>query len=233
MRIFGKGFNYSEDGPGNRLVYHISGCNMRCIWCSNPEGMNTLAGRPISPEEILKEAISCRPMFFDGGGVTFTGGEATLFSDELIDILELLRENGIHTAIETNGTSQRFKEILELTDYLIMDFKHYDSAEHKKYTALGNETVKKNFESACKSGRHIHVRIPLINGINTDNPEAFAEYFAMHRTENTVFEFLPYHEYGKEKWQEQYRVSNGFVDPEVLARFKEVFIENNLKLVET
>ncbi|MFD1401922.1 MULTISPECIES: 4Fe-4S cluster-binding domain-containing protein [Robinsoniella] len=26
-----------QDGPGNRLFYHLQGCNMRCPWCGNPE----------------------------------------------------------------------------------------------------------------------------------------------------------------------------------------------------
>lgn len=39
VRIFGKGWNFSQDGPGNRLIYHFQGCNFFCPWCSNPEGI--------------------------------------------------------------------------------------------------------------------------------------------------------------------------------------------------
>ena len=114
-----------------------------------------------------------------------------------------------------------------------MDFKHYDSDILKKYTGIGNETIKKNFEKNCKNGRKQHIRIPLINGINTDNPEGFAEYFSKFDTNNTVFEFLPYHEYGKEKWTEEYKVENGFVSDKTLKNFKEIFINHNLKLITT
>ena len=40
VNIFQKGFNFSQDGPGNRLGYHLQGCNMHCPWCSNPEGIS-------------------------------------------------------------------------------------------------------------------------------------------------------------------------------------------------
>ena len=44
--VFQKGFNYSQDGPGNRLVYHLSGCSLRCPWCSNPEGKAQVRSTP-------------------------------------------------------------------------------------------------------------------------------------------------------------------------------------------
>ena len=233
MRIFNRGFNFGQDGPGNRLVYHLQGCNMRCIWCSNPEGMSLYDGKDINIQDIFDECKRSKMMFFSGGGVTFTGGEATIQPDELKELLKLLKSENIHTAIETNGTSVRLNEILEYVDYLIMDFKHYDSEELKKYTGVGCETIKLNYERNCRTGRQQHIRIPLINGINTDNPEGFAEYFSAFDTSNTVFEFLTYHEYGKAKWKTEYKVKDGFVPREVLENFKNVFKNHNLKLIIT
>lgn len=233
MRVFGKGFNYSQDGPGNRLVYHLSGCNMRCIWCSNPEGLSAAAGTDYSVEQIVSECESCRPMFFSGGGVTFTGGEATLQHKELLETLKRLKKSEIHTAIETNGTSEKLCELLAYIDYLIMDFKHHDSEILKRFTGVGNEKIKQNFETICKSGRQLHIRIPLINGVNADSPEKFAEYFKQHNTENVVFEFLAYHEYGKDKWTTEYKMHDGFVSAETIEKFKQVFTENGLKIINT
>lgn len=233
MRVFNKGFNFGQDGPGNRLVYHLQGCNMRCIWCSNPEGMPKNGGSEYSVREIFEECKRSRLMFFSGGGVTFTGGEATNQFDELSELLKLLKNDGINTCIETNGTHPELFKLLDSVDYLIMDFKHYDGEILKKYTGVDNRIIKRNFEKNCKRKRQQHIRIPLINGINTESPEGFAEYFSGFDTENTVFEFLRYHEYGKEKWKEEYMVKNGFVDDETVQKFESVFENYKLKLIIT
>ena len=233
MRIFNKGFNFGQDGPGNRLVYHLQGCNMRCIWCSNPEGMTMNGGKEYTVQELFDECRRSRMLFFSGGGVTFTGGEATMQYEELFELLRLLKSENIHTCIETNGTHIKLSELLEYIDYLIMDFKHFDSEILKKYTGVGNENTKNNFEENCQSGRQQHIRIPLINGINTTNPKDFAEYFSAFDTQNTVFEFLTYHEYGKEKWTKEYKIKEGFVSQETLNNFKDVFMNYNLKLITT
>lgn len=233
MKIFNKGFNFNQDGPGNRLVYHLSGCNMRCWWCANPEGFTIENGQEIPVSEILKECISCKPMFFSNGGVTFTGGEATLQFDELLQILKALKENNIGTAIETNGTCKRLKDLLPYVDYLIMDFKHFDNLSLKKYTGIGITTIKENFEYNCKNKIKQHIRIPLINGVNTENPEGFIKYFKKFDTSNTVFEFLKYHEFGKKKWTTEYKITDGFVTDQKLKEFEDKFIENGLKIIRT
>lgn len=233
MKIFGKGFNYSQDGPGNRLVYHLSGCNMKCIWCSNPEGMSLNAGKDVPVEVIVKEALRCKPMFFSGGGVTFTGGEATIQFDDLRLALNLLHKSQIHTALETNGTSPNLSLLYDDLDYLIMDFKHFDSHKLKEYTGSSNECIKNNYEMNCQTGRQQHIRIPLIKNITAVEPERYAEYFSGFNTSKTVFEFLPYHEYGKDKWTQEYTVVDGFIDDNTLSYFTDVFHSYGLSVVNT
>ena len=234
MKIFQKGFNFSEDGPGNRLVYHLYGCNMRCSWCSNPECFSCDGEyTELSVKDVVNEAKSCRAMFFSGGGVTFTGGECTLDADGLIEALSALRKEGIHTAIETNGTSDRLIEISEEVDYLIMDFKHYDEEKLKSYTCMSAEIIKKNYKLLAESGRQLHIRIPLINEFNGDGATGFAEYFASLPHEGCVFEFLKYHEFGKSKWKTEYRIKDGFITNEQLDNFKQVFCEYGLKVVKS
>ncbi len=233
MRVFFKGFNYSQDGPGNRLVYHLQGCNMCCPWCSNPEGMDLSGGTEYSVEDIARECARSRAMFFAGGGVTFTGGEATVWHKELMEVLKQLRAAGIHTAIETNGTSPHLPEIQQYVDYLIMDFKHYDKDAFLKWTGVRIDTLLENYEYLCKSGRQLHVRIPLINHVNADDAEGFAELLSRPDTSGVVFEFLTYHEYGKKKWKGEYKITDGFVAPEQVERFYKAFEKYNLKTVRT
>ena len=233
MKIFFKGFNYSQDGPGNRLVYHLQGCNMHCPWCSNPEGMPIDGGRDYSVAQIVNECVRSRAMYFAGGGVTFTGGEATMQWKELLEVLKQLRAENIHTAIETNGTSSHLSAIQEHVDYLMMDFKHYDGEAFFKFTGVKIDSLLRNYEYLCTIKRQLHIRIPLINGVNADDPRGFASYFSRFDSANVLFEFLPYHEYGKEKWKTEYTLKNGFVSREQIERFEKIFADFNLKVIKT
>lgn len=234
MKILNKGFNYSQDGPGNRLVYHLQGCNFACKWCSNADSIprENPKAKECSVQEILDEIIRSKMMFFDGGGVTFTGGECTLWHKELSELFDLLREKGINIAIETNGSLPQLKNLADKIDYLIVDFKHFDAEEHKKWIGVSNLSVKENLEYLFESGRQLHIRIPVINGVNAD-PKGFIDYFRKFNTQNAVFEFLAYHEYGKDKWQGKYEIENGFVSNKIITDFTKAFEENGMKTVST
>lgn len=234
MKILQKGFNYSQDGPGNRLVYHLQGCNFACKWCSNADSipLDNPKAKYYSVDEIFDEIMRSRMMFFDGGGVTFTGGEACLQSAELLVLLKMLKDNGIHTAIETNGSIPALINLCEYIDYLIVDFKHYDNSEHIRWTGVSNKNTSSFLEFAFKNRIELHIRIPVINGVN-DNPQGFVDYFNKFDTTNVDFEFLAYHEFGKNKWNGKYEITNGFVSQDKIKEFTDLFKKNGMKTIVT
>ena len=61
----------------------------------------------------------------------------------------------------------------------------------------------------------------------------FAKYFKEFDTTNVVFEFLKYHEFGKEKWTQQYRIKDGFVSDETVKLFSDEFKKYNLKVIKS
>ena len=203
LRIFQKGFNFSQDGPGNRLVYHLQGCNLHCPWCSNPEGLTPRGGQEYALDTLMEEVLRSQMMFFDGGGVTLTGGEVTLQFDAVKAFLSRLHDAGIHTCIETNGICRRLPELFPVLDLLIMDIKHYDPEIHKAVTGSPNEQTIRNISAALEAQQPLALRIPLIGGFNADpaDAEGFCQLFArLEIGQRATIELLAYHEYGKDKY---------------------------------
>jgi len=285
MKILQKGFNYSQDGPGNRLVYHLQGCNLHCPWCSNPESMqengsllvkgnpadkscpygaieNNFLNRQICAncltkectyipgsnlclsctvldiDEVFNEIIRSSLMYFDGGGVTFTGGEPTLQFESLQELLIRLKKSNINTAVETNGTHIRLADLYQFIDYLIIDCKHYRSDIHKRVTGVGNKIILDNIRIAAETRSQLLVRIPLINHFNSSvkDAEEFAAFFGSMNTVNCSFELLRYHEYGKDKWEQCgmiYEPKDAEVSDDAFEKFRNIFISHNLNLIKT
>ena len=195
LYLFQKGFHYAQDGPGNRLIYHLQGCPLRCPWCSNPEGMElTGSATTLTIDAILKEVLSCKMLFIDGGGVTLTGGEVTCQREGVIALLRLLKENKIHTCIETNASFKNCEEIFEAVDYMIADFKSPDGNLLRSVTGADIEIIKQNLLYRAKSGKPLLVRIPLINGFNCgkENAALFCDFLISLRLQATKICFLKY-----------------------------------------
>lgn len=245
IRLFQKGFNYSQDGPGNRLVYHLQGCNLYCPWCANPEGIPPSppeglksSATEMTVDEMLYEILSCRPLFFDGGGVTFTGGEPTLWWKPLGRLLCKVKAENINTAIETNGTHPDLPLWVPYIDTWMMDLKHHDPAVHKQLTGKGNETTIENIRKITGMKATVHIRIPLIANINASlkDLQGFARLLSSFDRNFITVELLPYHEYGRAKWQKcgmEYTITNGFVPKETLREFEDILKAHNITIVHT
>lgn len=282
-----KGFNYAQDGPGNRLVYHVQGCNLHCPWCSNPEsiarhGTIMMTGQDLptticpwgsiranridyaqccacvgreclthpqriglklscqryAVADLIAEAWDSRPLFFDGGGVTVSGGEPTLQFAGLQALLTGLKDRGIHTAIETNGTHPQLADLFPWIDLLIIDLKHPDPVRHQQLTGTDNSPIELNLQQAFQRHPQVLVRTPLINAVNTSptDLQAFLAFYTQFDTSHAVFEFLPYHAYGKVKWAQcglDYSVQNGEISDDVRQMFEQAYRGQQLHVTRT
>ena len=65
------------DGPGNRFVVFLQGCNLNCLACHNPHTIpcQTPRARVVEVADLIEEIRPLAPFL---GGVTVSGGEATL-----------------------------------------------------------------------------------------------------------------------------------------------------------
>ena len=142
-----------------------------------PAGLLRVSGEWYTAEALLDRILPLKEMLeMTAGGVTFSGREPLLQSDFLAEALDLLRESGIHTAIETSGyaDAETFREIvLRRCDYVMMDLKLIDRSLHEAYTGVDNDVILENARVLKESGLPHVFRTPLIPGI-TDTEENLA-----------------------------------------------------------
>ncbi|MFZ5993854.1 MAG: glycyl-radical enzyme activating protein [Thermodesulfobacteriota bacterium] len=100
------------------------------------------------------------------GGVTLSGGEPTFFMDYASAVLKVLKDSGIHTAIQTNGffSWKEFEEkILPYVDLIMFDVKLADADKHREYTGRSNEPILANLKNLLAERAEVVLpRIPLI-----------------------------------------------------------------------
>lgn len=228
----------THDGPGMRDVVFFKGCPLNCIWCHNPEGIETInsvwyeknvcigcgeclkacgsnavkmtdmgividqnkcirdykcidfcpsgAIEKIANEytvdglyrEILKDKS-----YFDasGGGVTASGGEAMLHADFICEFFHRLKNNGIHTALDTTGYCDDAKlfAVLKNTDMVIYDLKVVNRQLHRNFTGADNNLILENIvkiSNYIKNGAKLSlwIRTPIIPGF-TDSEKMISE----------------------------------------------------------
>lgn len=152
-------------------------------------------------EKIERQSIFYR---YSGGGVTFSGGEATLQVSVLKALVDALYDLGISLSIETSGYFQfeTVAEILSKMDLIFIDIKHMDSQIHLAYTGVDNQKILENITKLNTLKIPIVVRIPLIVGVNADieNISQTAK-FVKKTIDQPKIELLPYHAFGNEKYK--------------------------------
>ncbi|WP_205839226.1 pyruvate formate-lyase-activating protein [Velocimicrobium porci] len=194
------------DGPGIRFVTFLQGCPLRCQYCHNADTWDTKGGTVYTPEALVKEIKKYKSyMKFSGGGVTFTGGEPLLQAEFLREVCTLCKKEEISTAIDTSGFifNQTVKELLEVTDLVLLDMKNFDPEVYKTVTGVPLKPTLQFLDYLKEKGIKTWIRYVLVPGLtdNLDTIKSMAKYLKGYENVERI-ELLPFHKMGEFKWKE-------------------------------
>ena len=172
------------DGPGIRSVLFLQGCPLRCKYCHNRDTWDPKGGTEYTADELINN-VSRYSSYWkaSGGGITASGGEATLQLDFLYELFKKAKEKNIHTCLDTSGFVDIEEEAIALTGVGI-----------EKTIKLAKHLNERNIPIWFR-----HVLVPDI----TDSEENLSKIGEFAATLNNIdrLEILPYHTMGVHKWE--------------------------------
>lgn len=199
------------DGPGVRFVIFLQGCPMRCQYCHNPDTWELRTGSVRSAQSLIKD-YQRNAAYYTSGGITVTGGEALLQIDFLLELFTLAKAQNIHTCLDTSGITyreeaspyrQKLDALMELTDLVLLDIKHMDSAAHQALTGHDNGNILAFARYLAQKNIPVWVRHVVVPGI-TDDPKQLTQlgHFIGSLPNVKALDVLPYHVMGVSKYRE-------------------------------
>lgn len=168
------------------------------------EGAMKIIGRTVSCREVIEECLRDRPFYLEsGGGITLTGGEPSYQVSFSEAILRMAHQEGIHTAVETNGCCHwsALERLARYTDLFLFDLKILEASKSRSVTGADSVVVLENLEHIKAMGCNLVIRFPFIPDY-TDDPDNIDRIFdeASKLGVDTEVQVLPFHQYGKHKY---------------------------------
>lgn len=237
-----------NDGDGIRTLVFMAGCPLKCKWCSNPESQgspsNSLGKDSFVKEYQLDEImdiIQRQRIFYrySGGGVTFSGGEATMQLEILNELSSRLYDKAIDMAIETCGffNFKDVKKVLDRMSLIFLDIKMMDREDHMRFTGQDNALILSNIRLLGEMNYPVVVRIPLIEGVNTHRKNILDTVVFLNEVfDRPKVELLPYHSFGDEKYNDLCidLPSREFRKPDqkTMDDIRDILTEKNIEIVK-
>lgn len=184
----------------------------RCISCGAcvkacPEEARASMVTLMDADDVIREVMKHRLFYsYSGGGVTFSGGEATSQPAFLDYVSKKLYDSGLSIDLESCGyfDFESVRPALERMDLIFMDLKHMDPELHRQYTGVSNERILENIArlGSLKQEPETVIRIPVIGGVNNSEENIAASAAYVHDVlPDAKMELLPYHSLGRIKYE--------------------------------
>ena len=193
------------DGPGIRFVVFMQGCHLKCKYCQNRDTWDINSGEQYTVKQVVEKIMRYKNYIVaSNGGITLSGGEPLLQQDFVISLFQELKKQNISTCLDTSGMftiTDKIKQIVDLTDIFLLDIKSINDETCKWLTGSSNKLELEFAKYINEKNKRIWIRQVLVPGI-TDKKEDLLKLKEFLKTINVEkFEFLPYHDLGKYKWE--------------------------------
>lgn len=177
-----------------------------CGACVNScwPGALEIWGKLRSAADIFEECARDAEFYKQsGGGVTLSGGEATLQPEFCLEMIARCHDAGLHVAVDTCGyvTTEQGLEVLRQADTLLFDIKGLNAELHRMNTGCSNEVILENLQRAEQWNKDVIIRYPVIPNHNRHEAQAIAELLKKLSCVKRV-DIIPYHNYGSVKYEQ-------------------------------
>ncbi len=191
-----------HDGPGIRTTIFFQGCNLRCVWCQNPEGLsfsgNTTPESNYSFDHLTNVVLKDKEYYYtSNGGVTLSGGEPLLQDNAgLISLLQFLKEEDVKVAVETSFHVpwKNISNVAPYIDLFIIDLKIVGDDElHVKYTKQDSQLIHENIKKLKNLNANIKFRMVMIPGFTDSESNIQSASQLLKSIGHDSIELLKYH----------------------------------------
>lgn len=154
---------------GGRVAWDMEAC-IDCDSCLKacPHSSSPKVRR-MTAQDLAQEVAKNIPFIT---GVTASGGEACLQGAFLEDFFGLIKDLGLSTLADTNGSldlsSPALEGLLGVTDGFMVDVKAWEEEDHLALTGMTNEGVKKNLTFLAGQGKLAEVRTVCLKGADNE-----------------------------------------------------------------
>jgi pyruvate formate lyase activating enzyme len=220
----------------NEIIINRGKCTA-CGECVEecPSAALEILGQEATVDELVKEVLKDRVYFEkSNGGVTISGGEPALQADFVVEVLKKLKQEGIHTAIDTCGFSSKesYEKILPYADLILFDMKEIDSKKHKEFTGKPNERIFENLhyisEYSKTNKTELWIRTPIIPDATAtdDNISGIGKFIAKNSINASKWELCAFNNLCNDKYERLGRQwefkKYGLLESETLVHFTEL-----------
>lgn len=196
---------WTQEWPWIRLVIFMQWCMMKCLYCHNPDTIKLTWWTEMSKEDITSLAEKSKAYFWRKWWLTFSGWECLLQAKELIPVFKELKDLWYNLVVDTNWYifNDEVKELLDYTDLVLLDIKHFYDENHIKLTWVSNEHTLSFLDYLEKINKNFWIRHVLVPWY-TDNEKHLEDLWSHLKNYKNMekFEILPYHTLWVYKWKE-------------------------------